>query len=50
VIEIDSEARFGVWDYVGIAGLFDGLVDAVKLETLKPYVRPSVTSDSICAF
>jgi hypothetical protein len=53
-IEIDPEARIGVWDYVGIkdfiAGLFDGPVDVVKLKTLKPCVRPSVTSDAIYAF
>jgi len=54
MIEIDPEARIGVWDYVGIkdfiAGLFDGPVDVVKLKTLKPCVRPSVTSDAIYAF
>ena len=53
-IEKDPEARIGVWDYVGIkdfiAGLFDGPVDVVKLKTLKPCVRPSVTSDAIYAF
>ena len=54
MIEIDPEARIGVWDYVGIkdfiAGLFDGPVDVVKLKTLKPWSRPSVTSDAIYAF
>jgi len=54
MIEIDPEARIGVWDYVGIkdfiAGLFDGPVDVVKLKTLKLCVRPSVTSDAIYAF
>jgi uncharacterized protein len=54
MIEIDPEARIGVWDYVGIkdfiAELFDGPVEVVKLKTLKPYVRSSVTSDAIYAF
>lgn len=54
MIEIDPEARIGVWDYVGIkdfiAGLFDGPVDVVKRKTLKPYVRLSVTADAIDAF
>jgi uncharacterized protein len=54
MIEIDPEARIGVWDYVGIkdfiAGLFDGPVDVVKLKTLEPCVRPSVTSDAVYAF
>ena len=54
MIEIDPEARIGVWDYVGIkdfiAGLFDGPVDVVKRTTLKPSVRPAVTIDAIYAF
>jgi uncharacterized protein len=54
MIEIDPEARIGVWDYVGIknfiAGLFDGPVDVVKRKTLKPFVRSSVITDAIDAF
>lgn len=54
MIEIDPEARIGVWDYVGIkdfiAGLFDGPVDVVKRKTLKTCVRAAVTSDAIYAF
>jgi uncharacterized protein len=54
MIEIDPEARIGVWDYVGIkdfiAGLFDGPVDVVKQKTLKPSVRPAVVADAIYAF
>jgi predicted nucleotidyltransferase len=54
MIEIDPEARIGVWDYVGIkdfiARLFHGPVDVVKRKTLKPYVRPSVLADAIYAF
>jgi uncharacterized protein len=54
MIEIDPEARIGVWDYVGIkdfiAGLIDGPVDVVKRKTLKPCVRDSVISDAVYAF
>jgi uncharacterized protein len=54
MIEIDPQARIGVWDYVGIkdfiAGLFDGPVDVVKQKTLKPLVRPAVITDAIYAF
>jgi predicted nucleotidyltransferase len=54
MIEIDPEARIGVWGYVGIkdfiAGLFDGSVDVVKRRTLKPHVRYSATADAIEAF
>jgi hypothetical protein len=54
IIEIDPEARIGVWDYVGIrdfiASLFEGPVDVVKWKTLKPYVRPAVTTDAVYAF
>ena len=54
MIEIDPDARIGVWDYVGIkdfiAGLFDGPVDVVKHKNLKPSVRPAVTADAIYAF
>ncbi|HME24834.1 MAG TPA: nucleotidyltransferase domain-containing protein [Acetobacteraceae bacterium] len=54
MIEIDPEARIGVWDYVGIkdfiAGLFEGPVDVVKRKTLKRYVRAAVIEDAIYAF
>lgn len=54
MIEIDPEARIGVWGYVGlkeyIASLFDGPVDVVNRAGLKPYVRPAVTADAIHAF
>lgn len=54
MIEIDPEARIGVWDYVRvkhfIASLFEGPVDVVKRKTLKRYVRDSVTEDPIYAF
>ena len=54
LIEIDPAARIGVYEYVGlkeyIASLFDGPVDVVNREGLKPYVRPAVTADVIYAF
>jgi predicted nucleotidyltransferase len=54
MIEIDPAARIGVYEYVAlkdyIAGLFDGPVDVVSREGLKPYVRPAATADAIYAF
>jgi predicted nucleotidyltransferase len=43
-----------VFDYVGlkdyIASLFDGPVDVVNRDGLKPYVGPAATADAIYAF
>ena len=54
MIEIDPEAPVGVYEYVGIkeyiASLFDGRVDVVDREGLKPYVRTAATADAIYAF
>ena len=54
MIEIDPTARIGVYEYVGlkeyIASLFDGRVDIVNREGLKPYLRPAATADAIYAF
>jgi uncharacterized protein len=54
MIEIDPAAHVTLFDYAGlkdfIASLFDGPVDVVNREGLKPYVRPAVTSDAIYAF
>jgi predicted nucleotidyltransferase len=54
MIEFDPTARITVFDYAGlkdyIAGLFDGRVDVVNREGLKPYVRPAATTDAIYAF
>jgi predicted nucleotidyltransferase len=54
VIDVDPEARMTVFDYVGlkeyIAGLFDGPIDVVSRDGLKPYVRPAVTAEAIYAF
>jgi predicted nucleotidyltransferase len=54
MIEIEPEALISVYDYVGlkdyIAGLFEGPVDVVNRDGLKPYVRPAATLDAIYAF
>jgi uncharacterized protein len=54
MIEIGPSAHIGVWDYAGlkeyIATLFDGPVDVVNREALKPYVAPAATADAIYAF
>jgi predicted nucleotidyltransferase len=54
MIEIDPDAHIGVWGYAGlkeyIATLFDGPVDVVDREALKPYVVPAATADAIYAF
>ena len=54
MIEVDPEAHLTVFEYVGlkeyVAGLFDGPVDVVSRDGLKPYVRPAATADAIYAF
>ncbi len=45
MIDIDPAADLSVYDYVGLkrymARLFDGPVDVVDREGLKPYISPS---------
>src|SRR4051812_42882915 len=54
MIEVDPDASISVYDYVAlkeyIASLFDGPVDVVSREALKPYVRPAATADAVYAF
>jgi uncharacterized protein len=54
MVEIDPDAHITVFDYVGlkeyIAGLFDGPVDVVSRDGLKPYIRPTAMTDAIYAF
>jgi predicted nucleotidyltransferase len=54
MIDVDPEAHISVYDYVGlkeyIAGLFDGPVDVVSRDGLKPYIRPAATADAVYAF
>lgn len=54
MVEIDPEALVGVYEYVGIkeaiAGLFEGPIDVVDRDGLKPRIRAAVTADAIYAF
>jgi uncharacterized protein len=54
MIEVDPDAHLSVYDYVGlkdyIASLFDGRVDVVSRDGLKPYVRPAATAEALYAF
>ncbi|MGO9061251.1 MAG: nucleotidyltransferase family protein [Candidatus Binataceae bacterium] len=54
MIEVDPDARITVFDYAGlkeyIASLFDGPVDVVSRDGLKPYVRPAASADAVYAF
>ena len=53
MIEFDPAARITVFDYAGLkrdlAALFDGPVDVVNRDGLKPYVKPTA-ADVIYAF
>lgn len=54
MIELSPEAHVTVFNYAGlkefIAGLFDGRVDVVNRDGLKPYIRPAATAEAIYAF
>jgi len=54
MIEVDPKAHITVYDYVGlkeyIASLFEGPVDVVSRDGLKPYVGPAATADAVYAF
>jgi predicted nucleotidyltransferase len=54
IVEFDPAVHVTVFNYAGIkdyiAGLFDGPVDVVSREGLKPYLRPAVITDAIYAF
>jgi predicted nucleotidyltransferase len=54
MIDIDPAADLSVYDYVGlkryIASLFDGPVDVIDREGLKPHVRPSAEINALYAF
>jgi predicted nucleotidyltransferase len=54
MIEFDPSTRVTVFDNAGvkeyIATLFDGRVDVVNRDALKPYVKPAATADAIYAF
>lgn len=54
MIEIDPEAKVGIFEYVGIkqaiAALFLEPVDVVNREALKPFVRPLAEGDAVRVF
>jgi len=54
MIAINPDAPVGVYEYVRIksfiASLFDGPVDVVDIDGLKPAVRPAATQDAVYAF
>jgi uncharacterized protein len=54
MIEFDPAARITVFDYAGlkdyIAALFEGHVDVVNRDGLKPYIKPAATIDAVYAF
>jgi predicted nucleotidyltransferase len=54
MIDVAPEASLTVYGYVElkeyIAGLFEGQVDVVTRDALKPYVRPAATADAVYAF
>jgi predicted nucleotidyltransferase len=53
MVEIEPEADIGVFEYAEIkeyiASLFDGPVDVVSRDNLKPFIRPAV-ADAVYAF
>jgi len=54
MIDIDPAAHVTVFDYVGltqyIAGLFEGPVDVIDREALKPHLRAPTTQEAVYAF
>ena len=54
LIDFDPSARITVYDYVAvkndIASLFDGKVDVIDREGLKPHLRQPVVRDLVYAF
>ncbi|RYB03113.1 nucleotidyltransferase family protein [Lichenibacterium ramalinae] len=54
LVDLDPEVVRTVFDYAGLKGfiadMFDGCVDVVDREGLKPHVRPSAMADAVYAF
>lgn len=54
LIDLDPAARLTIYDYVGlkefIASLFDGPVDVIDREGLKPHLRQPVSRDLVDIF
>src|SRR5438552_17907820 len=54
MIELDPDAKIGIFQYAGIKrfieGLFTDPVDVVDRDSLRPHVRPTAENDAIHAF
>jgi len=54
MIEIDPDKTVGIYDYVDlkdfIAALFEGPVDVINRDSLKPHIGPAATAEAIYAF
>lgn len=54
MVDLDPAIVRTIFDYAGvkdfIASLFDGPVDVVSTEALKPIIKPRAASDAIYAF
>ncbi len=54
MIETDPNAHIGVWGYTGlkvyIKALFDGQVDVIDREALKPTIRAAAVAEAVYAF
>ena len=54
LIEFEPGSEGSIYDYVGlkeyVAGLFDGPVDVVDRDALKPHLRAPAARDTIYAF
>jgi len=54
MIDIDPEAHVTVFDYVGlkdyVVSLFDGPVDVIDRDALKPHLRAPTAGDAVYAF
>lgn len=54
LIEVEPDTRIGLWAYVDlkdhVAALFDGRVDVVGRDGLKPHLGAAVVRDAIDAF
>ncbi len=54
LVDLDPAIARTMFDYAGVKGyiaeMFDGAVDVVDREGLKPHVRPSAVVDAIYAF
>ena len=54
LVEFDPDAHVTVFDYAGIKeyidGLFEGSVDVIDRDALKPRLREGATRDALYAF